>query len=256
MIKAGVPGAVTWVDLSTPDIEAAVAFYRELLAWTDVEESETPMGKYYIGKVGERQAGGLMGQGPELAGNPATWTMFIYVDDLEVAVTKAGDAGGAVLQEPFDIPGGARIAVIADPTGAMMGLFAGPEIEGEFFSPDPGRVCWTELLTRDPATAEGFYADMFGWKAQTDDASGTVYTVFKLGEEMAAGMMMMPDQVPAEAPAHWSAYFTVDDCHVTEARAVELGGKILVGTKTIDMGKFAVLSDSQGAVFNIMEYTE
>jgi predicted enzyme related to lactoylglutathione lyase len=254
MINAGINGAVTWVDLSTPDVSSAVSFYRELLGWADVEESDTPMGKYYIGKVGERQAGGLMGQGPEMAGSPAMWTTFIYADDIEATVAKVERAGGTVLEKPFDIPGGAQVAVVADPTGAMFGVFAGPEIEGEFYSQDPGRVCWVELLTRDLAAEEVFYADLFGWRAETDDSGDTPYTVFKLGEEMVAGMILMPEMVPAEAPSHWAAYFTVADCSAAEARVAELGGQVLVPTMAIDMGKFAVLADPQGATFNIMEY--
>lgn len=254
MINAGTNGAVTWVDLSTPDPVAAVAFYRELLGWSDVEESDTPMGRYYIGKVGANQAGGVMGHGPEMAGAPAMWSTFIYADDIEASVAKAEELGGTILEKPFDIPGDARVAVVADPTGAMFGMFAGPQIEGEFYSEDPGRVCWAELLTRDPTTAEAFYAGLFGWEATTDDSSGTAYTVFKLGDEMVAGMMRLPDQVPAEAPAHWAVYFAVDDCVATEARAVELGGAVLVPTMSIDMGKFAVLADPHGASFDIMEY--
>lgn len=254
MINAGTHGAVTWVDLSTPDAPAAVEFYRVLLGWSDVEESDTPMGRYYIGKAKERRVGGLMGQGPELAGTPAMWTTFVYVDDIDETVGKVVDAGGAVLQEPFEVPGDARVAVIADPTGAMLGLFAGPEIEGEYFSRDVGGVNWVELLTRDPSAAEGFYADLFGWKTETEQMEGTAYTTFKLDGEMVAGMMMMPDAVPAAAPSHWGAYFTVADCEAAEKKTRELGGQVLRGTVAMDMGKFAVLADPQGATFNIMEY--
>lgn len=254
MIKAGVHGAVTWVDLSTPDAVSACTFYRELLGWTDVEESDTPMGRYYIGMVGERRVGGLMGQGPELAGDPALWTTFVYADDIEATVVKAEQAGGTILEKPFDIPGDAQVAVVADPTGAMFGLFSGPEIEEEYFSRDIGGVCWVELLTRDPAAAAAFYADVFSWKAETDRTSGTDYTMFRLNGDMVAGMMMMPQEVPAEAPNHWGAYFTVASCSAAEKKAVDLGGRVLVPTMTIDMGRFAVLADPQGAPFNVMEY--
>jgi len=257
MIKAGVHGAVTWVDLSTPDVAAAVKFYREVLGWTDVEESDTPMGKYFIGKVGDRQAGGMMAQGPELSGTPAMWTTFVYVDGVDATTTRVVDAGGTVLTPPFDIPE-ARIAVIGDPTGAVFGLFGGPVIEGEFYSQDAGRVCWVELMSRDPAAAEGFYADLFGWKAITEhtSSSGSPYTTFKLGEESVAGMMPMPDDVPTEVPSYWAAYFTVADCAATETRVQELGGQVYLPTTTMDMGRFACLGDPQSASFNIMEYTE
>ena len=253
MINAGTHGAVTWTDLSTPDVTAAVEFYRQLLDWTDVEVSPTPSGDYYIGKVGDHQVGGLMGQGPELAGTPAMWTVFVYVDDVDATAAKVAGAGGAVLTPPFDIPD-ARIAVIADPAGAVFGLFGGPQIEGEFYSREVGRVCWVELMSRDPGAVEGFYTDLFGWKAVTEMAEGNPYTTFMLGEEMVAGMMMMPDAVPAEVPSYWSAYFTVADCAAAEKKVVELGGEVYLPTMTVEMGKFASFADPQGATFNVMEY--
>jgi predicted enzyme related to lactoylglutathione lyase len=253
MISAGTHGAVTWTDLSTPDVKAAAEFYQELLGWNDVVVSATAMGDYHIAMVGDHQVCGMMGQGPELSGAPPMWTIFVYVDDVDSTAGRVAEAGGTVLTPPFDIPD-ARIAVIADPTGAVFGLFGGPEIEGEFYSENVGRICWAELMTRDPEGVQGFYGDLFGWKAVTELAAGNPYTTFKLGDDMAAGMMMMPADVPPEVPAYWSMYFTVADCAGTEKRAAEMGGEVYVPTMTLDMGKFASLADPQGATFNIMEY--
>lgn len=253
MIDAGTYGAMNWVDLSTPDIAAAAEFYSMLLGWT-VETSTTPMGEYFVGKVGDREVAGMMQQSPEIAGSPPTWTVFCYVEHIEETLAKVGNAGGLVLQPAFDIPGDARVAVVADPTGAMFALIAGPRPEGPYLSEDPGFVSWVELLTRDPAAAQGFYGAVFDWKALTEQYGPTEYTSFQLDEENVAGMMMMPDEVPAEAPAHWSIYFGVTDCAAVEQKAVELGGRVLVPTKDIEMGRFAVLADPQGATFNLMEY--
>ena len=254
MIKAGTHGAVTWIDLSTPDVKAAADFYREVLGWSDIEVSPTPTGDYYIGKVGDRQVGGMMGQGPELAGTPSMWTVFVYADDVDVTAARAADAGGTVLTPPFDIPE-ARIAIIADPAGAVFGLFSGPEIQGEFYSQDVGRVCWVELMTRDPATAQRFYADLFVREAVSQQTGESPYTTFKLGEEMVAGMIRTPAAVPTEVPPYWSAYFTVAACADTEKKVVEMGGELHLPTMSVEMGKFASFADPQGATFNIMEYT-
>ena len=255
MIEAGVHGAVSWIDLTTPDVAIASRFYRDLFHW-EVESSATPTGDYYIGKVGDHQVGGMMEQGPETQGHPAMWTTFFYTVDIEESVGIVEEAGGMIFEKPFDIPGDARIAVVADPTGAMFGLFGGPEIKGPFYSQEPGVVSWAELLTRDPAAAEAFYAAVFGWKAETTDTGGTRYTVFKLAGEDVAGMMMMPGLVPAEAPAHWGPYFSVADCEAAETRALELGGHVLRPTATIELGKFAVATDPHGAAFNLMEYAD
>jgi predicted enzyme related to lactoylglutathione lyase len=69
-------------------------------------------------------------------------------------------------------------------------------------------------------------------------------------------MMMMPQEVPAEAPAHWTVYFAVSDCAAFEQKAAALGGQVLHSTTDIEVGKFAVLADPQGATFHLLESTK
>lgn len=254
MITAGTYGAPNWVDLATPDVGAATTFYSRLFGW-NIEETRSPMGAYFIATIGGQQVGGLMGQPPDMTGMPAMWTVFFYVEDIDDTITRAEGAGGSVLQAPMDIPE-ARVAVVADPTGAMFGIISGPRPEGVWLTRKAGGISWVETLTRDPAASEGFYTAVFDWKAETQDFEGTVYTTFLLDDEPVTGMMMMPDSVPTEAPAHWLAYFTVADCEPTVKKALELGGKALGPIMEIGMGRFAVLEDPQGAVFQVMEYTD
>ena len=97
----------------------------------------------------------------------------------EATLLQAANAGGAVLQPAFDIPGGARVGVVADPPGAMFAVISGgPRPNGPYFSQRPGAVGWAELLTRDAAVATGFYGAVFGWTAVNDDVSG--YTEFTI----------------------------------------------------------------------------
>lgn len=252
MITASTHGALSWADLSTPDIVSALAFYRQLFGW-DVRATASPMGEYFVGRIGEREVCGMMQQSAELQGQPAMWTTFFYVDDIDVAVRRTETAEGDVLEAPFEIPGNAQVAVVADPTGGMLALITGPTPEAQYLSRMHGAVCWTELLTRDPAAAEGFYAMLFGWKAETQIVGRVAYTTFHLEGEEVAGMMMMPDEVPPEAPAHWAIYFAVDDCDATAARAAELGGAVLHAPTPTEGGAFAVLADPQGATFNLLE---
>jgi predicted enzyme related to lactoylglutathione lyase len=251
MLDAGTHGVVNWVDLSTPDVEAAVDFYGPLFGWS-IEKTTTPMGEYFVGSAQGREVAGMMAQDPEIVGAPAMWTTFVFVDDIDVSVEAVLEHGGNVLTAPFEIPGDARVAVVADPTGAMFAVITGPRPDAPYFGDEEGAVCWVELLTRDPAAAEAFYAGVFGWKAETQIMGGTAYTTFSLGEDRVAGMMMMPDEVPSDAPAHWSVYFATKDCAHVESRAVELGGEILVPRTQVGVGTFAFLSDPLGAKFGIM----
>jgi uncharacterized glyoxalase superfamily protein PhnB len=73
--------------------------------------------------------------------------------------------------------------------------------------------------------------------------------------ELVAGGMLMPDEVPPEAPAAlWSVYLAVPDCEAAEQRAAMPGGTILRPTTEIGTGdKFAVVSDPTGATFQLMQ---
>jgi predicted enzyme related to lactoylglutathione lyase len=245
-------GAVSWVDLSTPDIDGATRFYRELFGWT-IARTETPMGVYFIATVDDVEVCGMMTNDESVAGAPAMWTVFFTVDDAEATLLQAANAGGAVLQPAFDIPGGARVGVVADPPGAMFAVISGgPRPNGPYFSQRPGAVGWAELLTRDAAVATGFYGAVFGWTAVNDDVSG--YTEFTIDGASVCGMLPMPPDVPAEQPSQWATYFSVADCGSTQARCRELGGQILLPTMEIGAMRFAVLADPHGATFDVVEF--
>lgn len=242
-----------WTDLSTTDVAGAEQFYGELLGW-NVRHTETPMGAYLIGMVGDHEVAGMMARPPETAGAPSTWTVYCRVDDIDAVVAHAAVAGGSVLQAPFDVPGGNRVAMIADPTGAVLGLMSGPVLL-DSTSMQPGAIGWYELMTRDPIRAQRFYADLLGWDSATDDAGDIEYTVFSVGDQHVAGMIATPPDIDDGVPDSWSIYFAVADCAACEAKARDLGGQVLKSSTPTPMGPFAVIADPRGAVFQIAEFT-
>ena len=246
-------GHLGWVDLSTADVEAAVSFYRALFDWT-VTTNETPMGGYAVGSVGDRQVAGMMGQPAATTGAPSVWTTYFFVDELDATVSTIVAAGGSVLTQPFEIPDGARVGVVADPGGAMFALISEQPQPGPYLSTVVGGVSWVELMSRTPDDATTFYREVFGWEATTQDAAGTPYTVFGLGGDPVAGMVPAGADVPDDAPDSWSVYFTTGDCAATVEQAVTLGGRTILPPTATPMGPFAVLADPQGAVFQVMEY--
>ena len=245
-------GHLCWVDLSTADLDAAVEFYETLFGWV-VTRDETPMGEYAVGSIGDREVAGMMGQTSEMAGAASVWTAYFFVDDLTATVSATVAAGGAVLTEPFEIPDGARVSVVADPSGAMFALLSARPQPGPYLSTVVGAVSWVELMSRTPSDAASFYHEVFGWDARTEDAGGTPYTVFSLGGEPVAGMVATGAEVPDDVPDNWSVYFTTADCAATVEQAVALGGRVILPPTATPMGPFAVLADPQGAGFQIME---
>jgi predicted enzyme related to lactoylglutathione lyase len=248
-------GHPSWADLSTADIVAAKDFYCRLLGWM-ITINETPMGRYLIGSIGDREVAGMMAQSSEMGGNPSVWTSYFSVADIDATVAKVPSAGGSVLQVPSEIPNGARVAVVADPGGAMFALISGGPQPGPFLSQDVGAISWFELMTHNPQTVEAFYRSVFGWRAETKEADDGPYTVFNLSGTEIAGMIRPPTNPTRRLPSTWVVYFTVADCVATEALAVELGGQVILPSTDSPVGPFAVLADPQGATFQIMEFTE
>ena len=248
-------GTVSWVDLSTPDLEGAQRFYAELLGW-ELDVQRTPMGEYTVASSEGREVAGMMAQAPEVAGMPAAWTVFVVVDDMKATLTRVREARGKVHQTPFDIPGGAQVAVVADRTGAMIALISGGPPPGyPYYSEDVGAVCWAELMTSDIQAAVGFYREVFGWTAENDDTGPVPYTVCNLDSDPVAGIIGRPEDLPVDVPDSWSVYFNVADCKAIQRRAAELGGSVILSATPTPMGPFAVLADPAGAAFQIMEMT-
>ncbi len=116
-------GTFYWNELATTDVDGAKAFYSQVIGWDFDAMANMEGGTYWILKSGEEMAGGLMAM-PAAApdGTPPYWMSYVAVDDVDAAVGKVSDLGGAVLVEPFDIPNIGRMGVIQDPQGAVISL--------------------------------------------------------------------------------------------------------------------------------------
>jgi lactoylglutathione lyase len=104
--------------LTTADLAAALAFYRDLLGATVSYEFPGPDGEPgYVGlELGEAHLG--IGRDPAVAGgaNP-TFSLWVYTDDCDAAVEHLRVAGVEIVEEPADQPWGERVARVRDPDG-------------------------------------------------------------------------------------------------------------------------------------------
>ena len=116
------PGALTWNDLMTHDVEGSAAFYRELFGWT-IEEIPGSEGQYWSIKNGDRANGGIM---PAPAGGPSAWNLYFAVEDCDAAVARARELGARDVLGPMDVPNGTRFAVLRDPQNAVFSVASGP----------------------------------------------------------------------------------------------------------------------------------
>jgi len=115
------PGALMWNELSTGDIDAAAGFYGELFGW-EIQETRPEPERYLAILNGDARNGGIRGATPP--DFPPHWLVYFAVEDLDAAMARAGELGGAVHAGPIDI-GPGRLAVVADPQGAFFALYEG-----------------------------------------------------------------------------------------------------------------------------------
>jgi predicted enzyme related to lactoylglutathione lyase len=113
-----------------------------------------------------------------------------------------------------------------------------------------GQFVWHELMTTDTDAASDFYSHIVPWK--TEDSGMPSYTLWMSGKFRAGGLMALPEGDGSATPPHWIIYIGTPDVDETVAAAEKLGGKVLKAASDIpNVGRFAVLSDPQGAAFAV-----
>jgi uncharacterized protein len=114
------PGALVWNELQSPDLDESAAFYSELFGWK-VEQAEGMQEAYLSIKNGTANNGGMRALTPP---SPPSWLTYFGVHDIDAALATVDELGGSKLAGPIDIQI-AKLAVVADPQGAVFALYAG-----------------------------------------------------------------------------------------------------------------------------------
>ena len=251
------PGTPCWVDLATPDLEPAEKFYGPLFGWEIPElPNSAEMGGYRRAKLGGKDVAGAMPLMQE--GQPPAWSTYVSVADADATAAAVTGNGGTQVAEPMDVMELGRMAVFTDPTGAFFGIWQPGTFHGAELVNEAGTVGWNELGTRDTAAAKEFYGAVFGW-GYDDEPSDRVgiYTIWKVGDAMVGGMLDMNALgMPAEIPANWLVYFTVEDAGAAVEKVQSGGGSVMNGPIDIPVGRFAVVADQFGAAFAVMQPSE
>jgi predicted enzyme related to lactoylglutathione lyase len=229
------PGTPCWVDLTTPDVEGAKAFYGALHGWTAREVM--PGAYWYFERDGAAVAGlSALNDQQRAAGMPPAWSMYVDVPDAEEAVTRAQALGGAVTLPPLEIPGAGTMAAVADPQGGVTLLWEAGDLQ-----------------TGDPEAAAPFYEALFGWSVTDVPGAGGVYRSVAHEGRAIAGIMRAAR--PIQQP-YWTVYVGVDDVDAALRRSADAGGRTMVEPMAVPSGRFAVGIDPQGAVFCVLESTQ
>lgn len=274
------PGVPCWVDIAPPDVEAGAAFYGSVFGWTF--EERTPVGvagRYLVAQLDGKDVAGV-GALTDGARSPAGWSTSVAVEDADAAAAAVREAGGRVLLEPVDIAGAGRLAVGADPAGAVFKVWQAAGHSGAQVVNAPGTWNWSDLTTPDPEGARAFYGAVFGWETRSVDFGpgvepGTMWCRPGYGDFLAtidpelrrrhaepgvpegfsdaiAWLATAPDD--GAAAAAWGVTFAVEDTEGVVERAVEAGGTVVVPPYDVGVGSVAVVEDPHGARFTVSHY--
>ena len=241
------PGTFCWVDLGTTDAGGAKAFYGRLFGW---ESEDMPAGEgstYTMLRLGGRDVAALYEQGADerAAGIPPHWSSYVSVENADEVAGRVEGLGGKLLAPPFDVLDSGRMAVLQDPTGAMLSLWQPGRHIGARLVNDPGCVTWNDLATPDPDAAAAFYTGLLGWDVQ-QQAPG--YATIANAGAPNGGIRR-----ETELPPHWLPYFTTESVTQTAAEASDAGGQVLVADLRVPAGTVGVFLDPQGAPFAVFE---
>ena len=235
-------GTFCWIDLGTVDAGAAKAFYGGLFGWEFDDLPTGDKGTYSICRLDGKAVAGLYDRAEE-----QHWGSYVKVGDADRATGRARELGAEVLVEPFDTPGGGRVATVRDPAGAAVSLTRPGEGFGAEVVNQDGAWTWNELVAPELGAATDFYAELLGWAA--DIPGAVARTSFTLGDLLVGGGHAPIG--PEDPTPRWTISFWVADTDRSVERAQELGGGLVLGPMDIPIGRFAIVSDPGGAAFTV-----
>ncbi|MGO9135906.1 MAG: VOC family protein [Methylovirgula sp.] len=257
----GSQGRFVWYELMTTDTEAARDFYANVLGW-GTRDASMPGLAYSQFTVGDVPVAGMLKLPDEARrmGIPPHWLGYVGVDDVDAAVARVSELGGAVHVPPTDISTISRFSVVADPQMAIFALIAGRERE-KAREPEKaqsaelttlGRVGWHELLATDWEKAFAFYGALLGWqKADAQEGAMGIYQQVSAGGVAFGGLFTKPATLPFP---FWLYYFNVSNIEAVAKRVEAGGGQILYGPMVVPGGAWIVhCTDPQGAVFALLD---
>lgn len=120
----GEPGTFCWADLSTGDTGRAQKFYSDLFGWKIAPgEGKDASNSYLHITNGDRMIGGIQPAQERNPNAPPHWLIYFYVADVDASAAKAKELGATFYVPPMTVEGVGRMAVMADPQGAVSAIF-------------------------------------------------------------------------------------------------------------------------------------
>ncbi|WP_199552295.1 VOC family protein [Streptomyces sp. N35] len=249
-------GTPIWADAMFPDPVAAQHFYSELLGWT-YGEPAMEYGGYTQAYSQGKAVAGLVPPMPGADAVTPSWNLYLAVKDIDAKARAIQASGGEPVMEPMKVGEFGTMLLAKDPSGVHFSVWQPGTHKGFEKQEEPGAFCWAEVTTRDAAAADAFFAAVFGYESKRIDDDALDFHLWNTpGSELPAlGRLKMDGGFPAEVPPFINTYFAVEDCDAALATVREHGGMVHFGPVDSPFGRFATVSDPQGATFSVVDLT-
>lgn len=244
-------GTPCWVSLMARDLGTAEDFYGALLGWEFIPGS-MELGPYQravldglpVAGIGELAAG---------SGMPVDWITYFAADSADEVAQRVRSSGGTVALGPLESETAGRMAVAADPDGAVFGIWEAHDHPGWALQHHPGAAAWSELETSGARRSGTFYESVFGAAAVQSDSvrvrRDQDMVVLTVDGKRVAGIRQVAG---LEDRPHWRILFAVDSVDVVAKQAEVLGGSVEREPWDTPFGRMALLRDAEGGPFGVV----
>jgi len=244
-------GTPCWVSLMARDIATAERFYGALLGW-EFTPGSMELGPYQRAVVNGLPVAGI-GEMAAGTGMPVDWITYFAADSADEVAQRVRSSGGTLALGPLDSETAGRMAVAADPDGAVFGIWEAHDHPGWALQHQPGAAAWSELETTGARRSGTFYEGVFGASAVRSDSVRVSrvqdMVVLTVGGQRVAGIRQVPE---LEDRPHWRILFAVESVDAVAARAQALGGSVEQAPWDTPFGRMALLRDAEGGPFGIV----
>jgi predicted enzyme related to lactoylglutathione lyase len=250
-------GKMIWADLVTPDLAAAEKFYGGLFGWT-FQPVHAGAVNYAVAMLDGRPIGGVVEKAiPAGQHQQSAWLTFLAASDVDNVKKVAVSHGAKVLSDIKNYQLRGRQCVLSDPEGAVFALLASSSGDTPDYLPATGDWIWSSLHAKDAGAEAGFYQNLLGYDVFDLPSDDGLQHLILSTDNYARASANDLEQGSAHRHSHWLNFVRVANATDSAARAVSLGGRVLVEPR-VDRhgGMLAVVADPAGAPVGLMEWSE
>lgn len=240
-------GQIVWHDLFTDDRQRTMNFFQRVAGWNYETERATDFAwgggeKDFVLAMSGKEAGAGFAETPPRMNNG--WIAYVEVPDVDATAAHAEKLGGAIVRQPFEVPGVGRNALLRDPLGALIGI----SLSRHDF-PVPRRQFGVEIyITDDSAFPEDFYSQLFNWKMDRQHRGAQIGGVI-IGPSGRKVALHVSGAVPDNTQAIWTPSIKVTDLRKSARTAKALDASFLEGSAKEPVADHSVFICDPGSAF-------